>query len=347
METIEVRRADNTTGAAARGQVLRLMQGFQVSQAIHVAVVLGLPDLLSAGPRSASDLVVETRTNASALHRLMRALAVVGVFREDDERRFEVTAMGATLCTDAARSLAPIARLQCRSSHWQAWGNLLHAVQTGASAFEHVHGNNVWRYRAEHREEGDAFDNAMAAFAAQVADVFLEVCDFNRTSHVVDVGGGDGTFLARILEANLHLHGTLLDQPQVMERARVVMDAANVSDRCKLIGGDFFETIPSGGDVYVLKWILHDWDDAAAARILRSCRSAMPADCRLVIVEHVVGPPNSSSAAALRDLHMLVVTGGRERTRDEFAELLSNAGFAVRSLVDTTAAVSVIEAVAV
>jgi hypothetical protein len=324
--------------------MVRLVGGFQVSQAIHTAVVLGLPDHLSTGPKSASDLAMATRTDPASLYRLMRALAAVGVIHEDDQRRFELTAMGTALRTDVTRSLAPIVRLQCRSSHWQAWDNLLHAVRTGATSFEYVHGSDAWKFRAEHRDEGDAFDNAMAAFAHQVADAFLEVCDFSHVRHVVDVGGGDGTLLARVLEANPHVRATLLEQPHVVERARRVMDEADVSGRCELIGGDFFEGIPSGGDVYLLKWILHDWDDAAAVGILRSCRRAMTTDCRLMIVEHLVGPRCSSSTVMLRDLQMLVVTGGRERTRDEFEHLLSAAGFVVRSLMPTSSPLWVIEA---
>ena len=344
MDAIGVCGVGNPQSLSVRDVLLRLVGGFQASQAIHTAVVLGLPDHLSTGPKSASDLAIATRTDPASLYRLMRALAAVGVIHEDDQRRFELTAMGTALRTDVTRSLAPIVRLQCRSSHWQAWDNLLHAVRTGATAFENVHGSDVWTFRAEHRDEGDAFDDAMSAFAHQIADAIFEVCDFSDLRHVVDVGGGDGTFLARVLEANLHMRGTLLDQPHVMERARTVMDLADVSGRCEVVSGDFFETIPSGGDVYLLKWILHDWDDAAAVRILRSCRRAMTPDSRLAIIEHLVEPRTSSSTVMLRDLQMLVVTGGRERTRGEFEQLLSAAGFVVRSVMPTTSPLCVIQA---
>lgn len=339
--------ADDATTAATRNELQRLVQGFQVSQAIHAAVVLELPDLLSGGPRNVSDLALATGTDPEALYRMMRALAMFGVMKECGAREFELTAIGAGLRTDAPRSLAPIVRLQCRSSHWQAWGNLIHALGNGQTAFEYVHGKDVWTYRAQHREEGDAFDNAMAAFAHQIADAFLKVCDVGRARHIVDVGGGDGTFLARILEANPHMQGTIFDRPHVIERACTFVASAGLSNRCKCSAGDFFAAVPGGGDLYLLKWILHDWDDAAAMQILRSCRQAMPVGCRLLVVEHLVGSPHTSQFAVLRDLQMRVVTGGRERTSDEFAVLLSNTGFLLRSVLETAAGVSVIEASAV
>jgi SAM-dependent methyltransferase len=328
----------------AKAEVLDLILGFQISQAIHVASSLGLADLLSAGPRTSTDLSVAAGAHPPSLHRLMCTLAAVGLFHEDDRGRFGLTVRGHALRSDLPGSCAPTAQFYAGPSAWCAWGNLLHSVRTGATAFDYAHGKSVWAYRAEHTDDSDAFDCAMAAGTARFAEALLAACDFSRFATVVDVGGGDGTLLASILAASAHIQGTLFDQPHVVARAGATFDALGVSDRCKLLSGDFFVDIPGGADAYLLKSILHDWDDAASAKILSACCAAMEPDGRLLIFEHVVGPPNKSARGKLMDLNMLVMTGGQERSLAEFTLLLKRSRFRLLSVTHTSTPISVIEA---
>jgi hypothetical protein len=323
----------------------KLLMGFRVSQAIHVAATLGLADLLASGPKTCGELAQATDTHPLALYRLMRALSSAGVFRELDHRRFELTPIGELLRSDVAGTQAPMAQLVGRPNYWQAWGNLLHAVRSGETAFNHVHGADVWEYRASHTQEGEVFDRAMAAHTEQFAVAALAACDFSRFAHVVDVGGGDGTFLAEILQAHPRAQGTLFDQPQTVARAESSLELLGLSTRCQTVGGNFFVDVPEGGDAYLLKWILHDWDDRASVDILRACRRAMKPDAALIVFERLIGPPNTASEGKFVDLNMLVLTGGRERTRDEFADLFDQSGFRLVSVTPTSTPLFVIEGV--
>jgi hypothetical protein len=322
-----------------------LIQGFQVSQAIHVAATLGLADHLASGARTSDDLAAATGMHASALYRLMRALASAGILHEHAHRRFRLTAVGELLRSDVPATQAPMAQLFCRESHWQAWGDLLYAVRTGNTAFDHVHGRGVWEHRAQHPAEGEVFDRAMAARTEQIAEAALAACDFSRFAHIVDVGGGDGTLLAKILTAHPQARGTLFDQPQTIARAQPSLASLGLSTRCQAVGGNFFAGVPEGGDAYVLKWILHDWDDTAAVDILRACRRAMKPGRALIVFERLIGPPNAGSADKFADLNMLVMNGGRERTREEFAALFDRSGFRLVSVTPTSTPLSVIEGV--
>jgi hypothetical protein len=328
----------------AKAEVLDLILGFQISQAIHVAASLGIADLLSADPKTSTELAAAAGAHPASLYRLMRALAAVGLFHEDEWGRFGLAPRGHALRSDLPGSCAPTALFYAGRSAWAAWGNLLHAVRTGATAFDHVHGKSVWAYRAEHAEECDAFDRAMAAGSARFAEALLSVCDFARFATVVDVGGGDGTLLASILAANPHIRGTLFDQPRAVARAVSSLDALGVADRCELLSGDFFVRIPGGADAYLLKNILHDWDDTASANILAACRAAMEPHSRLLIFEHIIGPPNTCARGKLTDVNMLVMTGGRERSLAEFVALLQRSRFRLLSVTPTSTPLSVIEA---
>jgi hypothetical protein len=328
----------------AKAEVLDLILGFQISQALHVAASLNIADLLSADPKTSTELAAAVGAHPASLYRLMRALAAVGLFHEDERGRFSLAARGHAFRSDVPGSCAPTAQFYAGRSAWAAWGNLLHAVRTGATAFDHVHGKGVWAYRAEHAEDSHAFDRAMAASAARFSEALLAACDFGRFATVVDVGGGDGTLLANILAANPHIRGTLFDQPQAVARAGAVLDALAVRARCALRSGDFFVAIPGGADAYVLKNILHDWDDAASVRILTASRAAMEPHSRLLIFEHVIGPPNTCARGKLSDLNMLVMTGGQERSLAEFTSLLKQSRFRLLSVTPTSTPLSVIEA---
>jgi hypothetical protein len=314
----------------------RLTNGYQVTQAIHVAAALGIADLLRDGPRDSDALARETATHAPSLHRVLRALASVGVLHEGDDGRFALTAIGDCLRSDAAEPVGAWAAFVGRPYHWQAWGALLHGVRTGESPFHSVHGTDTWDYRAAHPEESAIFDAAMTDIMRRANAHLLAAYDFGRFGTVVDVGGGRGAFLGAVLETNPQMRGILFDQPHVVE-------GAVVGERCEVVGGSFFEALPEGADAYMLKAVLHDWEDDDALRILARCREATPAHGALLVVERDLGAPNENADAKLSDLNMLVGVGGRERTRDEFARLFADGGFAAVSTTPSAIGLSVFE----
>jgi hypothetical protein len=322
----------------------RLANGFQVSQAIYVAATLGIADELRAGPRSSADLAEATESHPDALHRLLRALASVDVLHEGADGRFSLTELGECLRSDAPQPVGGWAALIGRPYFWTAWGALLHSVRTGENAMTHVTGAGPWEYRAQRPEEGAIFDRAMTDLSRRFTRALLDAYDFSRFGTVVDVGGGQGALLAAILAAHPALRGILFDLPHVVGPADGVLAAAGVADRCAVVAGDFFAGVPEGGDAYVLRAVLHDWEDAEAIAILRSCRRATPDDAALLVVERELGGPNENPDAKFADLNMLVMPGGRERTVEEFAALFDSAGFELAGTTPTAAAMSVIEA---
>jgi O-methyltransferase domain/Dimerisation domain len=322
----------------------RLVNGYQVTQAIHVAATLGIADLLRDGPRGSEDLAAQTSTQAPSLHRVLRALGAVGVLHEGDDGRFALTDVGECLRSDAPEPVGGWAAYVGLPSHFAAWANLLHTVRTGENAFRSVHGNTVWEYRARHPEDGRLFDQAMTDITHRANQHLLEAYDFGRFGTVVDVGGGHGALLAGVLAAHPLVRGVVFDQPHVVAGAPAVLEAAGVADRCQAVGGSFFDAVPAGADAYVLKAILHDWDDEDAVRILGSCRDAITADGAVLVVERELGGPNQNPDGKFSDLNMMVGPGGRERTREEFADLLAAGGFALQRAVPTAIGLSVFEA---
>ena len=322
----------------------RLANGYQVSQAIHVAATLGVADALADGPRSANELASVTGSHPEALYRVLRALAALGVLHEDPARTFALTEVGECLRTDAPEPVAGWAAFVGRPAHWQSWGHLLHSVRTGENAFRDLHGQDVWQFRETHPEEQAFFDAAMTAGTRAANAALLERFDFGSFGTLVDVGGGQGALLAAVLGAHPSLRGVLFDLPQVVAGAQPLLAAAGVSDRCRVVAGSFFESVPEGGDAYVLKAIVHDWEDDDATRILESCRRAIRPDGTLLVVERLLAPPNEGAEVKLGDLNMLVGPGGRERTLEEFAHLFERAGFRLGSHTPTRVGFSVIAA---
>jgi hypothetical protein len=325
-------------------QLRRLIAGYQVSQAIHVAATLGIADLLADGPRASHDLAGATETDADSLYRLLRALASIGVLHEGAGRHFTLTPVGEPLRSDAPDSLAGWAAFVGRPYYWSAWSSLLHSVRTGENAFRTVHGTDVWKYRSEHPDESTIFDGAMMSLTRGSNRSVLDAYDFGRFGTVVDVAGGTGALLAAVLAEYPEMQGILFDQPHVVAAAGDVL--GEFGDRCRVVGGSFFEAVPDGGDAYVLKAIIHDWEDAEAAAILRVCRDAMTAGRTLLVVERDVGLPNEAPEAKFSDLNMLVAPGGRERTLDEYGSLFSATGFRLTVATPTASGLTVIEAVA-
>jgi O-methyltransferase/methyltransferase family protein len=305
----------------------RLVNGYQASQAIHVAATLGVADHLADGPRTSDELADAVGAHAESLYRLLRALAALGVLREEDGRRFALTPVGACLRADADEPVGRWAAFVGRPYVWRAWDGLLDAVRTGENAFGRLHGVDAWTYRIRDPEEGAIFDRAMADLTRRSHPSTLAAFDFSPFGTVVDVGGGNGALLVALLGAHPRMRGVVLDLPHAIAAARRAIAAAGLEDRCEAVAGSFFDGVPPGGDAYVLRAILHDWDDDEAVAILRSVRAAAAPDATLVVIERDVGPPNTVPEAKLSDLNMLVVLGGRERTADEYAALLAAGGF--------------------
>ena len=314
--------------------IRRLVEGYQVSQAIHAAATLGIADLLADTSRTSDDLAAATGTHPPTLYRLLRALAGAEILHERDGQRFELTSLGRLLRSDVPDSIAGWAAFIGRPYFWQAWSGLLHSVRTGENAFQHVHGTDVWTYRASRPEESAVFDRAMTSLSRRATAALMAGFDFSQFRTVVDVGGGKGALLAAVLAAHPGMEGVLFDQPHVVSGAAAVLERAGVADRCRTVGGSFFESVPPGGDAYMLRSVIHDWDDEPSIRILTMVRQALAQHSKVLLVERVIAPPNEGRDAKFSDLNMLVVPGGRERTRKEFEMLLTASGLQLERLVD-------------
>jgi hypothetical protein len=325
--------------------MLRMVAGCWVSQAIHAAAKLGIADLLEGGPRGCDTLAAATGTHAGSLYRLMRTLASLGIFAEEADGRFRLTPLADCLRDTAPGSLRAFAVLLGEPSLWQAWGGLLHSMRTGEPAFDHVFGMPHFQYFAAHPEAGRLFAEGMTSRAGAENDAIVAAYDFSPYRTVVDVGAGEGSLIAAILRSSATARGVLLDLPHVVATARARLDA-EASARCDFHDGSFFDAVPSGGDLYLLKKVIHDWDDERAGAILARCAAAMSADARLLLIEPVIAPGDGASFNKLLDLLMLVWTsGGRERTEAEHAALLGAAGLRIARVIPTATPLTIIEAV--
>jgi SAM-dependent methyltransferase len=337
-------RPDEPTLAEARAAVEWLTGGYWTTQVVYVMAKLGLADHLADGPRHVDDLAAATGAHAPTLSRLLRALVGLGLAREGADGRFEATILGRCLATGTPGSLRGRAILS-GEIFYTAWGALLHSVLTGVPAFDHQFGAPSYEYLGRHPDVAAVFNETMASATSLAADALATVYDFGGATTVVDVGGGSGALLARILRAGPHLRGILFDLPEVAPAADGVLVGAGVADRCRVVAGDFFaDELPADGDVYVLSWIIHNWDDERSVALLRNCRRAMAHDAHLLLVERVLPPDDEPSPLALWDLHMLVMTTGRERTEDEFRTLLAAADLELTQVVETDGPRCVIEA---
>jgi len=333
--------------AAVAASLMQLAMGFRASRAVYTATELGIADLLASRSMSSAELAAATKTHQLSVHRLMRALSALGVFEEREPDRFSLAPIGALLKRDEPRSLRAPVLFLAGETGWRVWGDLLFSLRTGDAALEHVLGMQTFDYWASHPDECAIHDEAMAVASAGVAAALLAAYDFSPFGVVVDVGGGTGSLLSEILAAHSHLRGILVDLPHVVVGAPQVLERKGVASRCRIEGGSFFESIPTGGDAYLLKHIIHDWDDSRSIAILASCRKAMTPNSTLLVVDHVLperAEQGQSISGFLTDLEMLVRTpGGRERTEDEFSSLFAAAGFELKRVVSTPSPLSVVE----
>ncbi|BAZ23677.1 O-methyltransferase family 2 [Kalymmatonema gypsitolerans NIES-4073] len=325
--------------------MIELATSYWISRALYAAAKLGIADLLKDGPKSCDHLASSTGTNAGSLYRLMRALASVGIFALDEQESFTLTPLATYLQSDAPNSIRAFA-ISFGEEHYRAWGDIIHSIETGDSAFQNLYGMPVFQYYAQNAQAGKTFDEAMTSVSATDKTEIPGEYDFSSIRKLVDVGGGRGSFIASILKANPTIEGILFDQPSVIEGAKSVLEAEGVSKRCELVAGSFFESVPSGGDAYILKYVIHLLDDERAIAILKNCHRAMLENGKLLLVERIIPPGNEPFWGKFLDIHMLIaISGGRERTKMEYEALFEASGFKLSKIITTKSNVSVIEGI--
>jgi hypothetical protein len=328
--------------------MLNLIYGHWLSRLVSVAAELRLADLLKAGPRTVDALAKEAGVRAPALYRVLRALASIGVFAETSGLRFKLTPLAATLQTGIPGSVRACAIAENKKWAWDAWQQLLHGVKTGASPFQKAHGMPLFEYLEQHPEDLQLFGEYMTSVSAPESPAIARGYKFSEFRTLVDVAGGHGSMLAAILKANPKLNGVLFDLPSVIARAAKDqhVTANGIAKRCTLEAGDIFESVPKGGDAYIMKHILHDWDDEHSVKILANCRAAMNEKGKVLVVDNVIAPGNDPALGKLLDIAMLTYTkGGRERTKAELAELFKQAGLKLTKVVPTKCPLSIVEGV--
>ena len=323
----------------------QLLAGAWLAQAIAVVAELGVADLLSDGPRTPTELAAATSSEPTAIYRVLRALAGAGIFAEDSDGRFGLTPLAGPLRSDAIDSVRAYAVMAGEHWVWRSVGGLAHSLRTGAPAFEQIFGASLFDYYAAHPDAARVAAEGLKSVGRGQDAAVASAYDFSEAGTVVDVGGGQGGLLTTILEANPRVNGIVFDLPHVAAMARQQLTTGGFAGRCRAEAGDFFREVPGGGDLYLLRKVIHDWDDERARVLLRCCRAAMTEAARLIVVETVVPPGNGPAYSKLLDLLMLVYAGGRERTEREYRDLLESAGFSLGRVIATSSTVTIIEAV--
>lgn len=326
----------------ANGDLLSLLTGYRVSAVLSVAAELAIPDALADGPLTVAELAARVGADEDTLGRLMRALAAIGLCTADGTGAYAGTPLAEALRSQVPGSLRPLARMMQDPAVWAAWGHLAHSVRTGENAFQALHGEDVWAHRATRPEANAVFNANMAALTSQIADAVAAAYDFTGLTTVVDVGGGHGALLQAILAHHEHLSGTVFDLPQGLP-STPPSASDSVRHRWSTASGSFFDAVPAA-DAYLLKKVLHDWSDERCIEILRTCARSLHPGGVILVIEIVVDRPGRELAAALSDLNMLVLPGGRERTGAEFAALFDAAGLRLGAVIDTGTEVAIIEA---
>jgi SAM-dependent methyltransferase len=324
--------------------MMGLITGYWASQAVGVVARLGVADHLADGPRASDEVAVAVGADPQALYRVLRLLASMGVFTEPQPRSFALTPLGETLRSDAPGSVRNFAITETAPGHWLPWGRLYESVLSGRPMAREALGMDLFDWYGRNPEEAAFFSAAMGNLSALAASELVRVYDVSSAATVADVGGAHGVLLGAVLRANPAARGILFDLPHVTETAGGAIAAQGLSERCDVVGGDFFEAVPEGADLHLLKQILHDWDDERAIRLLRNCHRALASNGKLLVVEMVIPPDNRPGIAQAMDLNMLVVLGGRERTEAEFEDLFREAGFRLERVIPTHSPFFVLEA---
>ena len=330
--------------AAPQDTLLQVLVGFWASRCVYVAAKLGIADLLDS-PKTAEQLAHDTGMHPRAMYRLMRALACGGIFRERNDGRFEQTDASRFLRSDIPNSLRYTMLSELGPTHYGPWGELLHSVQTGQPAFDHVFGEPIFSWFQKHPDRSKIFNQSMSELTAMVEPAVLEAYDFSNCGTLVDVGGGRGSLIAAVLRKHKSLRGVVYDAPHVVEAAKTHLAEMGVADRATTAAGDFFHSVPAGGDTYMMKHIIHDWDDDLCRKILRNCHKVLKPGGKVLIIDQVLPGRNEFSPGKFSDLLMMVMPGGAERTEKEFRALLESSGFKCARIIPTNSIVDVVEGV--
>ncbi len=320
-----------------------LLTGAWVTKSLGVVTELGIPDHLSAGPRTATSLAAEVGAQPAELYRILRMLAGVGVFHEGENQTFSLTPVSELLCQSHPHSMHSLTRALLFGEHWNAWSRLLDVVRHGGIATDLAEGHDIWEHYRLHPERAAIFDQAMVDFTIQSAAAVIPAYEFQQFQTVCDIGGGHGALLIAILNAYPHLHGILFDQDYVVEAGRQRLAEHSLSHRTTTVGGNFFESVAPVADLYLAKNIIHDWDDEKSITILRNIRKVIPPSGKLLLLEVMVGPPNVPDPGKFMDINMLAMTGGQERTAGQFAALFTASGFTLGRVIPTASPVFLIE----
>jgi hypothetical protein len=336
----------SVTNEAVHAQMLAMIAGKWIAQALYVVAELGIPDLLAEGPRTTTQLAAATGAHSDSLYRVLRALSSVSVFIEGPQRDFRNTELGATLRRDVPGSLSAPARFEGMPSAWKAWGEFLHSVRTGECGFERAVGEPIYTYFSQHPDEAGVLNATMTSISEGESQAVVDAYDFSDARSVVDVGGGHGHLLAAILAHHPALTGILLEMPHAVEGARQLLTGSKLTERAAVLAGDAFESVVGGKDIYILKRVIHNWDDDRVLRLLRNCAGAMTARSKLLVIEILIGPANTPEFSKLMDLEMLAMTdGGRERTEAEYQALFAASGLKLRRVYPSASSVSLLETV--
>ena len=333
------------TAVDTHQQMAEMMFGFCVSQIVRTAAELNLADHLTAGPLTAQEIAEREGSAPTTTLRLLRACVALGLVTSDAENRFEATALLDTLRTDAPRSMRAMVMAVTNSAHWLPWLRFGASVRTGHSQAYNALGMDIFDYFEQNPSQAREFSAGMSSGTSVWAPPLVELIDTTNVRRAVDVGGANGALLALLQKANPTLRGIVFDRPNIARDAEAIIARSGFPDRTEVVGGDFFDAVPPG-DLYLLKFILHDWDDESCVKILRRCREAMEPGGRIAILEVIVGDDSQDTLGALMDLNMLACAGGRERTLPEFDALLHRAGLRRSAVLTADSPQSVIEAVA-
>jgi hypothetical protein len=342
---LENAAAPPAEGAPSPDHVLiQLLTGAWAMQAVAAACKLGIPDIIGGDAKPADDVAGKAKTDAGATYRLMRALASLGVLERRADGRFANTAVGDLLREDAAGGLKYMFKGETDHVHWQSWERVVDAVKTGLPRPKAVFGMPAFEYYGKNVEEGEQFGRAMQNVSNFAAAAVLEAYDFSGVRTIMDVGGGNGSMALAILRSHPEMKGKVVDLPYIEPQAKQTIQAAGAAGRCEFQPCDFFQNVPPGADLHVLKFILHDWNDEECVQILRHSREALNPGGRVLIVEMLVPEEIRPDFVMLMDLNMLVMTGGRERTAKEFEKILNDAGFGMTRVIPTKSPFALVEA---
>lgn len=324
-------------------QLRAMTRNWKLAPILYAITELEIADHLADSPKTVTELAELTDTHAPSLYRLLRAVVTIDLFHCNEMEQFDLTPLSNVLRKDVENSMRKIILWNCSPMFWRSWGELLHTLSTGEVAFQHAYGKGFFEHLDANPADSELFNVSMTRMTTEDAETMLTAFDFSEYTSVVDIGGGHGTLITAILQRYEDLHGAIFDLPQVVEGTQAIIESEGLSDRCQVIGGDFFQQVVSGYGLYIMKDIVHDWDDVQAIRILQKTHEAMSENARLLIMERIVPPNNEMHGSKWVDLTMMLVTGGKERTREEYQALLSQAGFEITRIIPTDAAYSIIE----